>query len=188
MSHDAVAHLPPFGPKSEYLNVVIETPGGSTSKFKYDETLGLFMFDKTLPLGICFPYPFGFIPSTKGEDGDPLDVLVITDEPTFVGCGMHAKLLGVIEAEQIEAGKTERNDRFIAIPLEVKTGRPPSGSIERLDSDLSRRIIAFFTSYNKLESRQFKTLRCSGAVRAARLVRDGSMGSSKRKAHHPRAA
>lgn len=161
--------------------MVIETPRGSASKFKYDETLGLFVFDKNLPSGYCFPYPFGFIPSTKGEDGDPLDVLVLTDIPTFVGCGMHAKLLGVIEAEQIEAGKTERNDRFIAIPLEVKTGRPPSGSVERFDSNLSQRIIDFFIGYNSLESRQFKPLRCSGPLRAARLVRDASFGSAKRK-------
>src|SRR5262244_2461710 len=129
----SISRMSPFGPRSEYVNAVIETPKGSRTKFKYDEELGLFMFDKALPIGQSFPFDFGFLPSTKGDDGDPIDILVLADEPTFVGCLIRAKLLGVIEAEQTENGKTERNDRLIATPIEVKSGRPSAGAIEHLE-------------------------------------------------------
>src|SRR5215470_4141432 len=131
-----IMRLRPFGPKSTYVNVIVEAPKGSRTKFKYDEEHQLFLFDKTLPLGQSFPFDFGFVPSTTGGDGDPLDVLVLTQEPTFVGCLVHAKLLGVIEAEQIEKGKTERNDRLIGVPVEAKSGKPAEGAIDGLDATL----------------------------------------------------
>jgi inorganic pyrophosphatase len=135
------------------------------------------MFNKTLPIGQTFPFDFGFLPSTRGGDGDPLDVLVLTDEPTFVGCLIHAKLLGVIEAEQTENGKTERNDRVIAVPIEAKSGKPPAGTKERLTPTLARDISKFFVAYNKLQG--IKTLRCAGPERAAVLIRTGMSNSRK---------
>src|SRR5215831_20148306 len=163
-----ISRMPPFGPKSEYVNAIIETPKGSRTKFKYDEEHGLFMFDKALPVGQSFPYDFGFLPSTKGDDGDPLDVLVLTDEPTFAGCLIHAKLLGVIEAEQTEDGKTERNDRLIATPIEVKSGKPPAGAIDHLEPGLARKITRFFVAYNELQGKRFKALRYAGPEHAAK--------------------
>jgi inorganic pyrophosphatase len=127
MTNRDISGMHPFGPKSEYVNAIIETPRGSRTKFKYDDTSGFFVFDKAMPTGQTFPFDFGFLPSTLGDDGDPLDVLVLTDEPTFVGCLIHAKLLGVIEAEQTENGETERNDRIVAVPLEIKSGKPAAG-------------------------------------------------------------
>src|SRR5262245_29594058 len=140
MSAPDISRMRPYGPKSEYVNVIVETPKGSHTKFKYDEEHGLFMFDKTLPIGQTFPFDFGFLPSTRGDDGDPLDVLVLTDEPTFVGCLIHGKLLGVIEAEQTENGKTERNDRLIAVPIEAKSGKPSAGTRKRLTPTVARNI------------------------------------------------
>jgi inorganic pyrophosphatase len=175
-----ISRIRPFGPKSEYLNVIIETPKGSRTKFKYNEEHGLFMFDKAMPIGQTFPFDFGFLPSTKGDDGDPLDVLVLTDEPTFVGCLVHAKLLGVIEAEQTENGETERNDRFIAIPLEAKSGEPSAGAMDHLEPSLARKIAKFFVAYNELQGRGFKTLRYAGPERAATLIRNGMSNSRKR--------
>src|SRR5262247_3666073 len=133
-----ISRIPPFGPKSEYVNVIIETPKGSRTKFKYDEEHGLFMFDKALPIGQSFPFDFGFLPSTRGGDGDPLDVLVLTSEPTFCGCLIYAKLLGIIEAEQTEEGKTVRNDRLIASPLDFRSRKPSAGAIEQLEPHLVR--------------------------------------------------
>ena len=81
-----------IGPRtkgSRTLNVIIETPAGSRSKFKFDEELGLFRLHKLLPVGAAFPFDFGFVPGTKGDDGDPLDVLVLVDEPTFTGWQAH---------------------------------------------------------------------------------------------------
>jgi inorganic pyrophosphatase len=168
--HD-ILHMDPFGPKSKYVNVIIETPKGSRTKFKYNTEHSIFMFDKALPVGQTFPFDFGFLPSTKGEDGDPLDILVLSDEPMFVGCLVHARLLGVIEAEQTENGKTERNDRLIAIPLEAKSGKPHAGTIDRLEPRITQNITRFFVAYNELQGRHFKVLRCSGPDRAATLIK-----------------
>src|SRR5215211_5913119 len=84
------------------VNVVIETPQGRRSKFTYNEKLKIFELSKVLPAGMVFPYDFGFVPNTEGEDGDPLDVLVLMDEPVFTGCLVQARLIGVIEGEQTE--------------------------------------------------------------------------------------
>jgi inorganic pyrophosphatase len=132
MTRYNISHLPPYDIKSGHLNAIIETPKASRNKFKYHEEYGLFMFDKALPTGQSFPFDFGFLPSTIGEDGDPLDVLILTEEPTFTGCLVLARLLGVIEAEQTDKGETNRNDRFIAVPLEVKSQKPPRQSPDSL--------------------------------------------------------
>jgi len=92
------ARLPPFDDESGTLNAVVETIAGSRNKFAYDEKLGLFRLKGVLPAGASFPFDFGFVPSTKGEDGDPLDVLVLMDEPAFAGCLVPARLLGVTPA------------------------------------------------------------------------------------------
>src|SRR6185295_2715875 len=92
------------------LNVVVETPKGSRNKFKFDEEHGLYKLSGVLPAGMAFPYDFGFIPSTRGEDGDPVDVLLLMDEPAFAGCLVASRLIGVIEVEQTEKGETMRND------------------------------------------------------------------------------
>src|SRR3954454_18278292 len=94
---------------------VIDTPKGSQNKFAYEPRFGAFVLKGVLPAGAVFPYDFGFVPSTVGDDGDPLDVLVLMDAPAFVGCIVPSRLIGAIEAEQTEDGKTGRNDRLLAV-------------------------------------------------------------------------
>ena len=190
--HD-ISRMKPVDGKTGYLNVIIETPKGSRNKFKYNEEHGLFMFDKALPIGQSFPFDFGFLPSTIGEDGDPLDALVLTDEPTFVGCLVVSKLLGVIEANQTADGKTNRNDRFVAVPIEVKSQRPSAQSlskqsIDSLDSNLAENIAKFFVAYNDLQGKEFKVLRYSGSDRAMELIRSGVAKASPNKKKARRAA
>src|ERR1700712_1601399 len=92
------------------VNVVIETPRGCQNKFNFDPDMGVFTLGKTLPMGTVFPFDFGFIPQTLGEDGDPLDVLVIMGEPVYPGCLVHTRLLGVLQARQEDKkGKKIRN-------------------------------------------------------------------------------
>ena len=108
--------LEAFNHETHELNVIVETPKGSRNKFEYDYQLGLFKLGGVLPAGSNFPFDFGFVPSTLGEDGDPLDVLLLMDEPAFTGCLVPARLIGVVEAEQTERdGETVRNDRLIAV-------------------------------------------------------------------------
>src|SRR6195952_3105533 len=108
----SLARLPAFADEKT-VNVVIETDKGSRNKYAFDPTMGVFVLKGVLPEGTSFPYDFGFIPSTKGGDGDPLDILVIMDAPAFTGCVITVKVVGAIEAEQTERdGVRVRNDRL----------------------------------------------------------------------------
>src|ERR1700686_5412939 len=88
---------------------IIETPKGYHNKFEYDPDSGLFMLGGGLPEGMMFPFDFGFVPSTLGEDGDPLDILVLMGPPACVGCLIEVRIIGVIKAEQTQDGTTESN-------------------------------------------------------------------------------
>jgi inorganic pyrophosphatase len=96
--------------------VIVETPRGNRAKYDYNPKTDLFELSKILPEGMSFPTDFGFVPSTLCEDGDPLDVMLLGDEPGPVGVLMRARLLGVLQVEQLKAGKAERNDRLLAVP------------------------------------------------------------------------
>jgi inorganic pyrophosphatase len=82
--------------------VIIETPKGSRNKFRYNPETRLFMLGGLLPEGMMFPFDFGFIPSTLGADGDPLDIIVMLDAPAHVGCLIEVRIIGVIMATQTE--------------------------------------------------------------------------------------
>src|SRR5436190_11278322 len=110
------SRLPPVDSDDrDIIHVVIETPKGSRNKYAFDPDERIFMLKKVLPVGMAFPYDFGFIPSTKADDGDPVDVLVLMDEPAFPGCLLNCRPIGIIEGEQHEKKRTERNDRVVAI-------------------------------------------------------------------------
>src|SRR5947209_239699 len=103
--------------KKRICRAIIETPKGCRNKFDYDPDSGLFMLAGLLPEGMMFPFDFGFIPSTLGEDGDPLDILVLMDAPAHVGCLIEVRIIGIIETEQTQDGKTERNDRLLGVAI-----------------------------------------------------------------------
>lgn len=162
--------LDPFDAKTKNLNVIVDTPKGSRNKFEFDEKLGLFKLSGVLPAGASFPYDFGFLPSTRGGDGDPLDVLVLMDDPAFVGCLVPARLLGVIEAEQTERnGDTTRNDRLIAVAANSITHRGFK-TLGALDKNLVDQIEHFFVSYNEIKGKTFKPLGRSGPSRARSVI------------------
>src|ERR1700748_495951 len=100
------------------IQVIIETPKGSRNKFAFDPEQEVFALAKVLPAGMVFPYDFGFIPSTKAEDGDPTDVLVLMDEPAFPGVLLRCRAVGVIEGWQGGKKKGEGNDRLVAVEVE----------------------------------------------------------------------
>src|SRR5205085_8152461 len=131
--------------ESGTLNAVIETSKGTRNKLNYNPDQELFELSKVLPRGMVFPFDFGFIPSTVAEDGDPLDVLVLLDEPVPVGCKIPARLIGVIEAEQIENGETFRNDRLIAVAQSSHEHRDVR-SINDLCKRLVQEIEHFFVA------------------------------------------
>jgi inorganic pyrophosphatase len=172
---EAIWLLPPFdGPD---LNVVVDTPRQSRNKYKFDPAAGMFALGGLLTVGHSFPYDFGFIPNTVGGDGDPLDALVLMDEPTFVGCLVKCRLIGGIKAEQSErGGKPERNDRLLAISRE-SIAFNGIRSLADLNKTLIRQIEHFFISYNEAKGKTFKVLGHFGSRLAVAAVKKGTISN-----------
>jgi len=168
----ALVYLSAREPDSGLVHVVVDTPKGSRNKYKYDEHVGLYRLSKVLPLGSAFPYDFGFIPSTRAADGDPLDVLLLGEEALFPGCLVTVRLVGVIQAEQTEHGKTFRNDRLIGA-IETPVNRPEIQTLEDLRTERLDEIEHFFMAYNHLEGRHFKPIGRHGPAMAEQLLADG---------------
>ncbi len=161
-----------FDDETGDLNVIVDTPKDSRNKYKFDEKLGLFKLGGVLPVGAFFPFDFGYIPQTLGGDGDPIDVLVLMDEPAFVGCLIPARLIGVIAAAQTEAGKTETNDRLIAVAANSRVHSDVK-SLNDLNETLIGEIEHFFVSYNEAKGKKFKPLGRFGAQKARRIIEAG---------------
>ena len=149
--------------------VVIETPKGSPNKLAFEPRYGTFVLKSVLPAGAVFPFDFGFVPSTRAEDGDPLDVLVLMDAPVFPGCIVPSRLIGVIEAEQAEDGEIERNDRLLAVAATSAAHRSIK-TLSDLSPDLVAQIEHFFVSYNEMKGKRFEVKGQAGQRRALTLV------------------
>src|SRR6185503_420934 len=140
---ETLRQLPPFDSRTGDLNVIIETPKGSRNKYAYDAETGLVRLKKLLPSGMVYPFDFGFIPSTRGGDGDPLDVLMLSEEALFPGCLVKARVIGALKATQREEGKNHRNDRLIALPV-LDFGMSHIRSLRELDARMLEQIEGFF--------------------------------------------
>lgn len=151
------------------VEVVIETPKGSRNKLKYDSRGKRFKLSKVLPEGMVFPYDFGFVPSTQAEDGDPLDVLVLNDEPLIPGCAVQCTLIGVIEAKQTERGHTNRNDRLIAA-AEQSIDYSDVRSLADLNPKVLKQIDAFFVNYQKVRGIDFSVIGHGDGKKAYELL------------------
>jgi|SRR5438105_5052536 len=162
--------LKPFDRKPGKLNVVIDTPKGCRNKYAFDFNVNGYVLKTVMPKGILFPFDFGSIPGTLGQDGDPLDALVLMDEPAFCGCLVQSRLVGVIEAIQKKKNrKTERNDRLIAVAAGSHT-HSAIKSVKDLDPNLLKEIEHFFVSYNQVHGKKFKPIGRYGPKRAKRIV------------------
>jgi inorganic pyrophosphatase len=173
--------LPSIDPDTNDTIAIIDTPKGSPNKYKYDEEWGVFRLNTVMPKGSFFPYDFGFIPSTLGEDGDPLDVLVFMDDPAPVGCVLTARLIGAIEAEQRdENSEWKRNDRLLA----VASKSPTHAHIDCLD-DLRPRLLdeveEFFANYTRQRGKTFNPLRRIGPREARKIAANGAAAFQKKK-------
>jgi inorganic pyrophosphatase len=162
--------LKPFDQNKEFLRVVIETPKGSRNKFKYDPELGSYRLNSVLPEGMVFPYDFGFVPCTQAEDGDPVDVLLLMDVPAYPGIVVESRIVGVMEAEQSEAGKKTRNDRLIAVAKDSRVHSDIKKPAD-LNGTMLKEVGRFFTTYNQEHGKQFKVLGLKGADAARKLIK-----------------
>ena len=141
-------------------------------KYKLDSREHVYPISHILPGDLAFPFDFGSIPSTLAADGDPLDVLIVMEVPSFAGCLVRVRLIGALEAKQTQKGKTQRNDRLIGVAAESREYR----NVRRL-TDLRPQLIDevedFFVSYNARRGRRFRIVRRVGRSAARRLVNTG---------------
>lgn len=166
-----ITDLETFDTATGDVRVIVETPRGHRNKVKYEPSAGLFRFDKSLPAGMAFPLDFGFFPSTMGEDGDPLDALLLMDEPASTGLLVRTRLIGVIEAEQTSHDKTIRNDRLVTVAVRSLDWKRIQ-TLDDLGGDYLTQMEHFFISYNEMEDRQFKPIRRAGPEQARKLLEE----------------
>ena len=156
---DALARLPARADEDGHVHVFIETPAESRHKVALDEETGLLKWSLELPMGSRFPYAFGFVPNTKAEDGDPLDVLLLADPGIPPGAVVAARVIGVLRVRQDEKGDgeaTTANDRVIAVPV-MGNSYQNVHDLPDLRDGFVDEIDAFFRSYNEMIGRAFDT-------------------------------
>jgi inorganic pyrophosphatase len=165
------SQLKPWDSREDKLvQVVIETPKASRNKYDFDQDLHVFELRKVLPAGMTFPYDFGFVPSTLADDGDPLDVLVLMDEPAFPGCVLKCRLIGIIEGQQLDKEKKKiRNDRIVAIEKHNHS----FADIEHID-DLGNKFLdeleEFFVNYHRMLGKKYEVTGVGGPRKALRAI------------------
>ena len=160
--------LPPRNQEGR-LHVVVESPRGSQVKLKFEPKLGAFTLSRALPLGVNYPYDWGFIPGTHAPDGDPLDAMVLLDVPTYPGVVLVCEPIGVLEVEQrAEHGGVERNDRILAMP--VGAPRLDTRDARELPARTREEIELFFQTVVALECKDLKLLGWGGPSAADKLI------------------
>ena len=138
----------PAQPKSGIVNVLIEIPAGSKNKYEFDKDMNAFALDRVLYASVQYPYDYGFIPNTLADDGDPLDGMVIMDQPTFPGCVIAARPIGMLE--MVDGG--DRDEKILCVPDKD----PRYTNISSLKDIASHRldeIAEFFRTYKNLEKK-----------------------------------
>jgi inorganic pyrophosphatase len=159
-----VGDIEPVGPDGD-LRIVVDTPKGSRNKYKWDEELGLFRLTKVLPPGFAFPWNYGYLPGTLSGDGDPLDALVLMEEPVFCGCVILARPRAIVRIAQ----DGERNDRIVASPAGEHEDRIYEDEIpERIFSEIE----VFFEGYHRLRGERVEALERGGEEDARRAIEE----------------
>lgn len=156
----------PIGPNApQSFNTVIEIPKGSTNKYEMDPQTGLLRLDRVLYSPLFYPFDYGFIPQTLYLDGDPIDVLVMLMHPTFPGCIVEAKPIGVLEMRD-DKGPDEK-------VLCVATKDPRFNnrtSLNDLNPHTLKEIYHFFEVYKALEDKEVEVVGWKDVIDAVQLV------------------
>ena len=148
-------NLPPFTEDGD-VHVVVETPRGSRAKFEYDPKLETFILSKSLLTGLTYPHDWGFVPSTRADDGDPLDIMVIHDAATFPGVVLTCRIIGILQIEQKSKGKAERNDRLFAVPG-ARTRSRACAMSGTSRSQFSKSLRSFSSQLTSLKTKNWKS-------------------------------
>ena len=161
------------------FQVIVETPKGSRNKYGFDPEQRIFELRKVLPEGMAFPLDFGFLPRTLAPDGDPIDVLLLMDEPAFPGCVVRSRIIGVIEGEQIDGKKKVRNDRLVAV-ADLSHAYKDWTRLKDLPKNFVVELEAFFVNYHGLEGKKYKLLGCKNGKVAIDLIKKASKAAGRK--------
>ena len=161
--------LPSFTEDGD-VQVVIETPRGSRAKFAWDPQFQTFSLSKSLLTGLTYPHDWGFVPSTKADDGDPLDIMVIHDAATFPGLVVSCRVIGVLQIEQKSKKKTERNYRLFAVPRRSHSEQSLN-DVDELTKPIREEIEKFFIATDELEDKKLNIIGWKGPKSAIRTIK-----------------
>jgi inorganic pyrophosphatase len=150
------------------LVCVVEIPKGSRNKYEYDPELGLMVFDRFLSASVVFPTDYGLIRGAYSADGDPMDVLIAVSEPTFLGCGVHAKPVAVLWLRD----QGEREPKVVCVPGGDPNWQDVEDPID-LPDQLVEEISHFFLAYKRREGHDVITDGWGNADEARQLVDGG---------------
>jgi len=170
-------NLPPFT-KDDDVYVVVETPRGSRAKFDYDPKLKTFTLSKSLLTGLTYPHDWGFVPSTKADDGDPIDIMVVHDAATFPGIVLTCRLIGILQIEQKSKDKTERNDRLFAVPRDSHSEQALK-DVSDLSKPIQQELEKFFKATDELEDKKLNIIGWKGPKAAEQAIKDASKSFKK---------
>ncbi len=177
MDLSALPHL--LDKKTCECRAIVETPKGRRNKFDYDPQIQSFTLGGLLAEGLAFPFDFGFVPSTVADDGDPVDVLILMDEPAHVGCVLNVRIVGVMEAEQTQDGKTTPNHRLLAVAVH-SYNHENIRTVAEVNKSVLQQLQEFFITYNKSRGKKFRVLGIHGPKRAVKLLQEGIKRTRKR--------
>lgn len=151
--------------------MIVETPGGSASKFKYDEDLAAVTLSRPLPGGLSYPHDWGFVPSTRAEDGDPLDALILWEGASYPGVVLRCRVIGALKVEQNnkDSGARERNDRLLVVPVASRTMQPVA-SVFDLPHGRREELESFFAASVAFEHKDLTILGWTGPDQAITLL------------------
>jgi inorganic pyrophosphatase len=162
------ANLPLRGAKGEWL-AVVETPRGSSVKYAFDPVLRVFRLKKCLSFGLVYPVDFGFFPSTKADDGDPLDLIIMHEAPTFAGLVLEVRVIGVVNVLQKEPKREVRNDRIVVVPSAAKRAEMLD-DVRELGASMRKEIERFLCATDDLQKKDLVVLGWKGPGAAEKLI------------------
>jgi inorganic pyrophosphatase len=151
----------------EIVRMIVEIPKNSANKYEYDSKLGVFRLDRPLYSPMHYPGDYGFVPGTVAADGDPLDVLTLTAEPSFTGCMVEVRPLGVLDMVDGEA----LDQKILAVPKSSPRYQELH-TVDQISPHIRREIEHFFTIYKELEGKQTRIEGWRGPIDARRLIQD----------------
>ncbi len=163
-----------------FIRVVVETPRGAAAKLAFEPAAQVFAYVRPLPVGMTYPYDWGFIPSTLGEDGDPLDGLVIHQAASSPGVVIKCNLLGAVRIKQKDQdGPSLRNDRYILCPHREDAPDEPVAS-DQVPEDLRHEIEQFFLTSALGTGKAIKFKGWQNADEAYRAIKRGMKAFARR--------